>query len=156
MAFVARKALMPLVTKLAVAIKVAMIPTAVPAFPAATIERAIGRIAVAIRGAAAVAIALRASGQEETDANQQWYRRRRYSVALHRRLHSYEVRRFPTPAWTLASTSCRRPRRRSSCGLHRCSAHLGRSSSFDPPRGCRQGGGLPGWTLESCLEGGYA
>jgi hypothetical protein len=47
MALVALKALVALVAKVAAAIKVTMIPTAVPTFPATAIERAIGRIAVA-------------------------------------------------------------------------------------------------------------
>jgi hypothetical protein len=42
---VERKALMSLVTEVAMAIKVAMIPAVAPAFPATAIERAIGRIA---------------------------------------------------------------------------------------------------------------
>jgi hypothetical protein len=86
MALVARKGLLALVVKVAVA----MIPTVVPAFPATAIERAIGRIAVG----AAVVSAFRASGQEETDANQERYRRLRYSAARHRSLHFYEVRQF--------------------------------------------------------------
>jgi hypothetical protein len=77
---------------MALVVKVAgaMIPAVVPAFPATAIERAIGRIAVG----AAVVSAFRASGQEETDANQERYRRRRYSAARHRSLHFYEVRQF--------------------------------------------------------------
>jgi len=61
----ATMALKALVTKVAAAIKVTMKKTVVPAFPATTIERAIGRIAVS----SAVAGSIRTSGQEETDAN---------------------------------------------------------------------------------------
>src|SRR5271169_901022 len=76
-------------------VAVAMIPAMVPAAPAVIviIERVIDRIVECVRRSAIIRLR-RASGQEKTDADQDWYRLRHYSAAIHRRLHSYEVRRF--------------------------------------------------------------
>lgn len=92
---------------------VAMIPAAmVPAAPAAIvkIERAIDRIVgvsiVAVRGSAIIRLR-RACGQEKSDADQERYRFRDCSTALHCSLHSFEVTDLEGHASALQPCRCR-------------------------------------------------
>jgi hypothetical protein len=72
------------------------------------IERAIDRIGVGVIGSAIVRLR-RASGEEKTGADQEGYRPRHHSAAIHRSLHSCEGRKIP-------------PSRIAIGDLHHCSA----------------------------------